>query len=307
VPYEFLFQQVDKGDKMKLLCSKKSHLFLPTIGFLLLFIAVYAAAPPTCESAESAEIKSSELAKLETRPGVKLKFIVIKPTNPVASVVLLEGGYGILQLGSAFGKPTVGEKRRFGFLTRTRKEFAKSGVMVALVDKPSDRQKIEADFRMSSEHAQDLKAVISHLKSEADVPIWLVGMSFGTVSAPNGAIRLKEEVDGLVLVSSVTHSRKKWPTHNSHPNVILDMDLDKITVPTLIVSHQDDKCETTPPSDAPKLKAALANSPKVEVMYFSGGKKPKSKPCRARSAHGFYGIEDEVVSAIVDFIKANSK
>ena len=291
---------------MKLFCSKKSHLVLSNIGFLLLFIAVYAATPLI---SESAEIKSSKLVKLETRPGVKLKFIVIKPTNPVASVILLEGGGGLLQLSSIFGKPTIGSGK--GFLSRTRKEFAKSGLMVALVDKPSGRQKLNPSFRMSSKHAQDLKTVVSHLKSEADVPIWLVGMSRGTFSALNGAIRLKEEVDGLVLVSSVTRGRKKWKIYDSHPNAILNMDLDQITAPTLIVHHKDDKCETCPASGAQKIKDALVNSKKAENMYFTGGKRAAQgrlgKPCKPLSTHGYYGIEKEVVSAIVGFIKGNSK
>jgi len=273
----------------------------------LLFIAGCASAPLTSESAESAEIESSELVKLETRPGVKQKFILIKPTNPVASVVLLDGGGGTLELGSAFGRPTVSGKMRFGFLTRTREEFAKSGLMVALVDKPSDQQYLGRPFRMSSEHAQDIKAVVSYLKNEADLPIWLVGMSDGAFSAPNGAIRLKEEVDGLVLVSSLTISRKRYRIYTSHPNAILDMDLDRIIVPTMIVHHRNDKCDVCPPSGAQKIKEALVNSKKVELMYFSGGKRPKSKPCYARSAHGFYGIEDQVVTGIADFIKATSK
>ena len=288
---------------MKLFCSKRTYEALAVIGFLLLFIAIHAAVPFT---SDSAEIESSKLVKLETRPGVELKFIIIKPTNPVASVILLEGGPGVLQLGSG---ASVGRDK--GFLSRTRKEFAESGLMVALVDKPSDREELWANFRMGSEHAQDLKAVVSHLKSEADVPIWLVGMSMGTFSAPNGAIRLKEEIDGLVLVSSVTKSSKKWKKiYDSHPNAILDMDLDQITVPALIVHHRDDKCDGCPPSGAEKIREALVNSKKAELIYFSGGKKPASgdlgKPCQPLSAHGYYGIEEKVIPAIVDFIKANS-
>jgi len=73
----------------------------------------------------------------------------------------------------------------------------------------------------------------------------------------------------------------------------------------LIISHKEDKCEETPAADAPRLKAALVNSPKAEVMYFTGGKKPREKRCWGLSAHGFYGIEDQVVTAIAEFIKSN--
>jgi pimeloyl-ACP methyl ester carboxylesterase len=190
--------------------------------------------------------------------------------------------------------------------------------MVALVDAPSDMKgsdgmhafskETKQVFRISEEHAQDIEAVVNYLKKEAtNNPVWLVGTSLGTFSASNCAIRIKEGINGLILTSSVTRSRKKWRIYTTHPNAIIDMDLDKIAVPTLIISHREDKCEGTPAADAPRLKAALVNSPKVEVMYFTGGKKPREKRCRGLSAHGFYGIEDEVVAAIAGFIKANSK
>jgi hypothetical protein len=100
---------------MKLFWEKKSHLILSIIWFLLLFISVYAVAPI---NSESAEIKSSKLVKLEPRPAVKLEFILIKPDNPVAAVILLEGGMGILKLGSVSGKPKVGWGN--GFLSQKR-------------------------------------------------------------------------------------------------------------------------------------------------------------------------------------------
>ena len=85
------------------------------------------------------------------------------------------------------------------------------------------------------------------------------------------------------------------------------MSLNMVKVPTLIIAHKDDKCRGTPPSDALKIKKELANSPLVEVKYFIGGKAPMSKPCQALSAHGFYGIEEQVIAAIADFIKSYSK
>jgi hypothetical protein len=273
------------------------------MGYVFLFIAINAAAP---SSSHSAEIQSNELVKLETRPGVTQKFILIKPENPVASVILFAGDSGNLQLVNASGKPTVSAMSK-NFLVRTRKDFAEQGLTVAVIDSPPDKKKMNAIWRMSEEHGRDIKGVTNYLKRQANIPVWLVGTSMGTFSAPNGTIRNKEIVDGLVLTSSITRSRTKWKIYGTHPNGIVNMDLGKITVPTLIVSHQDDKCEITPASDAPKLKGALENSAKVEVIYFTGGRRPKSKPCQALSAHGFYGIEDEVVPAIADFIKANSK
>lgn len=89
--------------------------------------------------------------------------------------------------------------------------------------------------------------------------------------------------------------------------LFLSMDLDKIKVPVLIAAHENDKCGHTPPGDSDKLKAAMINSNNVKIVYFSGGKKPKIKPCQwFSSPHGFYGIEDKVADAVFSFVQANN-
>ena len=89
--------------------------------------------------------------------------------------------------------------------------------------------------------------------------------------------------------------------------VSLTMSLSRITVPTFIVSHENDACELNPHFGAKQIARRLTNAPKVEVKYFSGGYAPASGPCDAMSGHGFYGIEKEVVAYIAGFIKANSQ
>jgi hypothetical protein len=291
-----------KENKMKAF-RLKSIVFMLSVATFSLFLFTSCATAP---SAKPAAGPSYELVKVDSRSGVTQKFILIKPDDPVASVILFAGGGGGLRLGSFFGKPQIQGYSR-NFLVRTRKLFADHGFMVSVIDSPSDKMPMNDSWRMGNKHAEDIKAVVIYSKNQADIPVWLVGTSSGSFSAANGAIHLKNEIDGLILTASVTHSRKTHTIYSSHPNGVIDMDLDKITVPTLIASHKDDKCYVTPPEDAPKLKKALVNSPKVDVMYFTGGKRPISKPCYTLSEHGFYGIEEEVVSAISDFIKSNSK
>ena len=290
-------------------------LVLTSIILVSLFLTGCATAP---SSKKPAEALSTKLIKIKTRPGVTQKFILTKPENPVASVILFAGGHGHLKLKSFFGKPSVNWGSNI-FVVRTREDFAKQGLIVALVDAPSDKKsggqgpkgglntmsKNNEMFRMSNEHAQDIKAVISYLKNEANIPVWLVGTSFGTFSAANGAIRIRGGIDGLVLTSTMSRGHATWTTKIQKG--VLAMGLDKIIVPSLIVSHKGDKCFATPASDAPKIKEAIVNSPKVETMYFTGGKRAIENECWGLSAHGFYGIEKQVVSSIVDFIKANSK
>ena len=244
------------------------------------------------------------LVTVPSRANIEQKFLLVKPEKPTAVVLLFAGGHGGLQLSSLFGIPGMawGETN---FLVRTRKLFADHGFVAAVIDSPPDKKKMNAIWRMSPEHAEDIHAVIQALKKEFNLPVWVIGTSMGTFSAPNAAIRLGSEVNGLVLTSSITRSPKKWDIYDSHPNAIINMDLAKVAVPTLIAAHKEDGCELTPAVDAEKIKAALVNAPKVEVKYFTGGKMPISKPCQAQSAHGFYGIEDQVVAAIADFIQSN--
>jgi len=281
----------------------------------IILVSVFLTGCATAPSpAKPAAGLSAQLVKLKTRPGVMQKFILIKPANPIASVLLFAGGKGNLKLSSLFGKPSVGGGRNI-FVVRTRKDFAKHGFMVALVDAPSDQKsdkgmlkyskKNNEIFRGSNEHAQDIKAVVTYLKNEANIPVWLVGTSWGTISATNGAVRIKDGIDGLVLTSTMTRGDPAWP--KKVQDGVLAMGLNKIIIPSLIVSHKDDNCFATPSSDAPKIKEGFVNSPKVEIMYFTGGKRAIENECWGLSAHGFYGIEEEVVSAIADFIKSNSK
>jgi pimeloyl-ACP methyl ester carboxylesterase len=162
---------------------------------------------------------------------------------------------------------------------------------------------------MSDDHAQDIIAVASYLKKTANIPVWLVGSSMGTISATNSAIRIRQGIDGLVLTASKTRSNKKWGAiYKSHPNIIIDMDLEKITVPTIIIHHKKDKCVSSPPEEVPRIKEGLVNASKIDLLYFSGGKDPGGKDgCIPNGFHAFNGIDDEVIEAISKFIISNSK
>jgi pimeloyl-ACP methyl ester carboxylesterase len=251
----------------------------------------------------TARSQDASLVSVQSPRGIKQAFILIKPQKPVASVILFAGGHGALGLKSA-SSMTWGAKN---FLVRTRDRFAAQGFMVAVVDAPADQQGssgMNAIFRMGGAHAQDIGAVVTYLKKEANVPVWLVGTSMGTFSAAGGGVALKN-IDGVVLTSSITRSKPNWKIASSHPNGVASMRLAAITVPTLIVSHRKDGCDITPAGDAPKLTKALSKSRKVDVVILDGGSPPQSKPCEAMSQHGFLGIESQAVSRIAQFIKAN--
>jgi pimeloyl-ACP methyl ester carboxylesterase len=232
---------------------------------------------------------------ISTRPGVTQRMLVLAPPEPKAAVVLLAGGHGGLQVF-----PNGSLKWGGGnFLVRTRQLFADQGLMVAVIDAPSDRQSPPylQGFRQTPEHVADLKAVIAWLRDNAKAPVWLVGTSLGTLSAAYVATELSgpEGPDGIVLSSTIL-------TDNKGPSV-LAMPLTKIRVPVLVVHHEQDGCSKCPFSEIPALMAKLANAPKSQLLSFKGGES-KGDPCEAFAYHGFNGIELEVVKQIADWILA---
>jgi len=127
-----------------------------------------------------------------------------------------------------------------------------------------------------------------------------VGTSMGTLSAGNAAARLTEGgPDGVVLTSSVTETSKLSYETVRHAG------LGDIRVPTLVVHHKDDACRASPYSGAEPIVRALKQAPVKELMAFQGGSPPISAPCEAKAAHGYLGIEAQVVSAIGAWIRAH--
>jgi pimeloyl-ACP methyl ester carboxylesterase len=240
---------------------------------------------------------ADDVQTIPTRPGVTQAFILARPSGaPAASVILFAGGNGLLALGS--GKLGLGGN----FLVRNRARFAGEGLLVAVVDTPSDHPSGLDGFRTSAAHAEDIRAVIAALKREAPVPVWLVGTSMGTVSGANGAARLTEGgPDGLVLTSTVTRvGRERIET-------VGDVRLGEIRVPTLVVHHKNDGCRATPYADTPALIRDFKQVSRKELLAFDGGDPPISGPCDARAAHGYFGLDAQVVAAIVAWIKATPR
>ena len=239
---------------------------------------------------------AADLITLDTREGVQQKFILMKPEKPVASVILFAGGKGALDIQ---GSNSINWGRN-NFLVRTRDQFLDNGFMVAVVDAPSDHQEkpwMFFGFRDSNEHVTDIDHVIAYLKTQANIPVWLVGTSRGTESAATIAIDSKQKPHGLVLTSSMTEE-------NDRGTAVTEMELEKITIPTLITAHESDGCRHTPPEGAEIIKDMLTKAKKVEVKIFSGGDET-GKPCKAKSFHGYLDIEESVVNYISAFIKSN--
>ena len=229
---------------------------------------------------------TQKVVDIPTRPSVTQRMLVIAPPDARAAVVLLPGGHGGLQIFPN-GSMKWGDGN---FLVRTRQQFAEQGLLVAVLDAPSDRQRppFLGGFRQKPEHAEDLKAVIAWLRETAKVPVWLVGTSRGTQSAAFVATALTgpEGPDGMVLTSTILTD------DNGRP--VPAMPLGKLRIPVLVVHHEQDGCSHCAFSDIPALMNKLQHVPRRELLSFNGGDE-QGDPCEARGHHGFSGIEAQVV------------
>ena len=137
------------------------------------------------------------------------------------------------------------------------------------------------------------------VRATANIPVWLVGTSMGTLSAAYGAIELQGAggPDGIVLTSSILALRSGRP--------VPAMALDRIRVPVLVIHHRHDQCRSCLFSELPAMTAKLVNSTRLGVVPFEGGLS-EGDPCEARAYHGYNGIETEVVKRIAEWISAKT-
>ena len=254
--------------------------------FLVIFF-LFSSPLLQAQVAESVEV-------VTVRPGVTQSYVMLTPEKPVATVILFAGYGGYLNITQAgIQQPSN------NFLVRTRKQFAEKGFVTVVVDTPSDFAGVDGilGWRATQTHASDLQKIITRLRQHADVPIWLVGTSRGTISAANAAARLNTNgADGLVLTATVVDSGGR------NPGYIEDVDLEDIRMPTLIVHHENDDCIVCDFYAAKRLPGKIKNAPRIKFIQVTGGKDPESGSCGPLSEHGFYGIEEKVINAIAAFI-----
>jgi hypothetical protein len=74
-------------------------------------------------------------------------------------------------------------------------------------------------------------------------------------------------------------------------------------LPFLLVGHRKDACKYTLVSSFEPFRKWHGG--KVDVVLLDGPE-GQGDPCESRSAHGFIGIDDEVVMAVTGWIRARA-
>jgi pimeloyl-ACP methyl ester carboxylesterase len=209
--------------------------------------------------------------------------------EPFALAVLFNGGGGTVGLLSR-GIPNPGAN----FLVRSHSIFNALGVATAVIDVPTDVEAMSDPFRMSARHAEDVRAVVRDMQRRfGERPVFLVGTSRGTVSAAYAGAALGDGVAGVVLTSSVLNATRGGVG-------LAGFDYASIRSRLLFVHHADDQCVATP------YWMALRVTSGRDLVTVRGGDPPRSEPCEPFSPHGYLGVEEPAVRAIVRWMQGEA-
>ena len=254
----------------------------------LLFLPILIAA--SLGAAPGPRAIQRELLKVSTRPGIIQPVLLLtEGATPKAVAIMFPGGSGRQSLLRRPVEVVLGP--RGNFLVRSAEQFLTPDLAVLILDCPSDNAEGMNDaFRISDEHAADVRAVLAMLRARfTGVKVHLVGTSRGTVSAAYAAQELGSAVDGVVLSSSVFRA--------SGSNLGLSLfKFERLKTPLLLVHHAEDGCPSCPFGQALKL------ADKVPLITVRGSIEPESGPCDPLANHGFFGREAAVVQAIRGWI-----
>jgi hypothetical protein len=256
--------------------------------FWFVLLLLLSTAPALAQSEAVVEIASR---------GQKMRAILIKPVNPIGSVVLLAGGHGNLAI-SADGNIGWGKGNQ---LVRTRAAYARAGFATLVPDIAPDLKTpggVVQGYRYSRPHGQDLGAVIQYMRG-IKAPVALVATSRGAVSAGAAVAHITTGAgrpDALVLTAPML-----VPTGDNQPNFQMAAgNPARARLPLLVVGHKKDTCRWTAVATFERFKKWHGGNVDVIVLDGPAG---SGDPCEALSAHGFFGIDNTVVATVTKWVK----
>lgn len=277
--------------------------------FTLLTVSTLALAIINVPQTRAAEI-CGDLVELDSRgEKISYSFRSHETDKPKAALVLLAGGHGFLKLD----EDGCARKLSGNTLVRNQASLGRAGFATAVVDAPTDYRGKDGlgGFRADPDHAKDLNLIISDLRERTMLPIYVVGISRGSISAANAAVRLTGDgaLAGTMLFSPVTSGRegahKAWVAQT-----VFDLPLQNISGPLAVVVHRDDKCVRTPPALGAKIiERAKGTSGKLITVHDGSddnATKLTVKACKGKEPHGFGGQDEEVLTIISNFVAAQS-
>jgi hypothetical protein len=198
------------------------------------------------------------------------RVILIKPSAPRGSVILMAGGDGNIRAGDHGDIHGMNGNQ----LVRTRHAYAARGLAVLIADAGTD-----------------LTSAVQYMAA-IKRPVTVVATSLGTIRAARG-IANGARPDALVLTSGFL-SQESGVGYNVMSIIGSPSSLPR----TLVIHHTQDTCRKTLPAGvAPFLKWSGG---RARVTWVSGGSS-QGDACEALSHHGFNGIDGQIVGIAAGF------
>jgi len=200
--------------------------------------------------------------------GGTQRFLYVRPDAPVATIVYLPDGDGLLGIDSDGSlRPPLDACDP---LARNRDAFAPGGIALALVDMTSNGR---------VRQYADIQEVIRYIRSRDSSSIWIMGVGVATAAVADIAIDSPVgEVGGVVFFSPVGEQLRA----------------PLLKVPALLVYHTSDMV-SQPFID--RLFNDLTAVPVKEQLAFSGG---EGGGCGGY--HWISGFDTEIVAGVSDFV-----
>lgn len=196
--------------------------------------------------------------------------VLLRRSEPIASVILMPGGDGSINAGPNGEINNLRENQ----LVRTRNGYLAQGNAVLVVD---------ADV--------DLLQAVQFMR-QFKVPVTVIATSRGTIRAAVGISR-GAKPNALVLTSGFLTNES-----GGVPNVSSILGTSGALPPTLVIHHRSDGCKFTQPAGVEPFIQWSAG--RARAVWLSGGISV-GNPCQALAYHGFNGLDDQVVNLAAGF------
>lgn len=138
------------------------------------------------------------------------------------------------------------------------------------------------------------------LLDQLSQPVFVGGISTGSIKAMQFASENNKKIRGVALLSAITTVKCHWC------GSLHFTDYSKYKGPLLFINHKNDRCPST--NDYHETKNFASNFKNVKMVLLSGGNDngggSLSERCFKNTYHSFSGIESTVTKEIASWIKS---
>ena len=194
------------------------------------------------------------------------RFLHVRPDAPIANIVVMSGGGGVLAIQDDGTMPTV--VARCGPITRNRQAFAERGYALALVD---------AGSNVPAPTVVVVQDVIAYMQQRGPAPTWI----FGASSSTEPVLELAASLPATLPVGLVVGSPERVPAATAAA----------VRRHTLVIYNPRDASQY-----GPALYNMLTAAPVRQQIALSGG---NATGC---GYHLFEGQDAELVAATAGFM-----